>query len=156
MNNSIFRKLNFLLHKKPNTTHLFWKWKFSHMFGEDDFCDRYLNTLGWKMSASYTSNFLLHCCCAIFDLVYCFQVSFTNFYAPCFVSKFPSKEFIDIFAQMFEATSLLKLSRIMKFDNSTISMIKSWKFNVFLINHVFCLVCVNFCVLVMHLGGLGS
>jgi hypothetical protein len=32
---------------------------------------------------------------------------------------------------MFEATSLAKLSNKMKYINSTISMIKSWKFHVF-------------------------
>lgn len=46
-------------------------------------------------------------------------------------SKFPSKQFINMFAQMFETTSFVKFSRIMKSDNSTISMIKSWKFHVF-------------------------
>ncbi len=80
---------------------------------------------------SYTSNFVLHCYYATLDLVYCFQVSFGDFYAPCFVSKFPSKQFIDMFAQMFESTSFAKFSRIMKSNNFAISMIKSWKFHVF-------------------------
>jgi hypothetical protein len=37
-NEDVIRKFKFLLHRKPNITYLFWKFKFSHVSGENDFC----------------------------------------------------------------------------------------------------------------------
>jgi hypothetical protein len=89
-----------------------------------------------------------------FELCIVFKFPLQNFmHHVCF--QFPSKQFTNIFVQMFEATSFVKFSNRMKSINSTISMIKSWKFHVF---YQSCplLVCVSFHVLVKHLGGLGS
>jgi hypothetical protein len=51
-----------------------------------------------------------------------------------------------MFAQMFEATSLVKFSRAMKFDSSAISIIKSWKFHIFYQSCPLSCTCMLLCV----------
>jgi hypothetical protein len=92
------------------------------------------------MNINYISNFVLHCYCATLDLVYYFQVSLVDFYAPC------SKQFTGMFAQMIEVTSFAKFSHTMKFDNSAISIIKSWKFHVFYQSCPLSCTCTFLCV----------
>ncbi len=75
-----------------------------------------------------------------------FCIVIVPFWTLCIVSKFPSKQFTDMFAQMFETTSLVKFSRIRKFDSSTISMIKSWKFHIFYQSCPLSCTCTLLCV----------